>query len=158
MNFVSYDFLFPNFGFVSNIPYTHHDAQRLPHDFLFRSFGFVLKFWICFEHFTRTSSLNAHPMIFYFRVLGLLSSFSFVGLIRPDDLCKSSAPEIYSSTFGEIFSKFFEVQLLLQFRFWDINEKMEDFSDFFRIYQYFVCSILQKYNSGIDNGIILMRI
>ena len=33
--------LFASSGFVSNIPRTHHDAQRPPHDFLFPSFGFV---------------------------------------------------------------------------------------------------------------------
>ena len=34
--------LFASFGFVSNTPRTHHDAQRPPHDFLFPSFGFLL--------------------------------------------------------------------------------------------------------------------
>ena len=47
-------FLFPNFGFVSNIPRTHHDAQRPPHHFLFPSFGFVVEFWVCFQHSIHT--------------------------------------------------------------------------------------------------------
>ena len=41
-----HDFLFPSFGFVSNIPRTHHDAQRPPHDFLFPCFRFVCEFWV----------------------------------------------------------------------------------------------------------------
>ena len=43
-----------SFGFVSNIPRTHHDAQRPPKDFLFPSLGFVREFWVCFQHSTDT--------------------------------------------------------------------------------------------------------
>ena len=63
------------FGFVLNSLLTHHDAQRQPHDFLFPSFGFVVEFWVCFEHSTHITMLNAHPTIFCFRVLGLFLAF-----------------------------------------------------------------------------------
>ena len=35
-------FLIPSFGFVSNIAHTHHDALRPSHDFLFPNVGFEL--------------------------------------------------------------------------------------------------------------------
>ena len=59
-----HDFLFSSFGFVSNIPRTHHDAQRPPHDFCFRVLGLFRTFH------AHTTMLNARPTIFCFRVLG----------------------------------------------------------------------------------------
>ena len=44
ITFVFYDFVFPSFGFVSNIPRTNHDVRRPPYDFLFPSFEFVVEF------------------------------------------------------------------------------------------------------------------
>ena len=82
MNFVCYDFLFPSFGFISNIPHTNHDAQRSPRDFLFRSVGFVLEFWVCFKHSTHTTRCSTPATRFFVsecwvrsRVLGLFRTF-----------------------------------------------------------------------------------
>ena len=52
------------------------------HEFcLLRFFCFrVLGLFRRFHTHTHTTMLNAHPTIFYFQVLGLLSSFSFVSI------------------------------------------------------------------------------
>ena len=55
-----------SFGFVSNIPRTHHDAQRPPKDFLFPSLGFVREFWVCFQHSTHTPRCSTPTLRFFF--------------------------------------------------------------------------------------------
>ena len=74
--------LFSNFGFVSNILRTHHDAQRPPYYFFLLSFGFVCEFWVCFEHSTHTPRSSTLARRFFVselwvcsRVLGLFLTF-----------------------------------------------------------------------------------
>ena len=57
--------LFASFGFVSNIPRTHHGAQRPPDDFLFATFGFVSQFWVCFEHSMHTPRCSTPTRRFF---------------------------------------------------------------------------------------------
>ena len=125
MNFVSYDFLFPSFGFVSNIPHTHTPRCLTPTPrYLFRSFGFVSKIPHTHTHtprcltptprylfrsfgfvsnipHTNTTMLNARPTIFSFGVLGLLSSFGFVSNIPHTHTprCLMPAPRFFLSEF-----------------------------------------------------------
>ena len=68
--------LFASFGFVSNIPRSHHDAQRPLHDFLLPSFGFVCEFWVCFEHSTHTPRCSTPaPRFFVSKFWVCLSHF-----------------------------------------------------------------------------------
>ena len=70
---------FAIFGFVSNNPRTQPRCSTPASRFI------VSEFWVCcrvlslYQTFhAHTTKLNAHPTIFRYRVLSLLSSFSFV--------------------------------------------------------------------------------
>ena len=86
--------LFASFGFVSNLPRTHHDAQRPPHDFLFPSFGFDCELWVCFEHSTHIPRCSTPAPRFFVSEFWVYFEYS-----THTPRCSSPAPRFFIPEF-----------------------------------------------------------